>query len=215
MRFKSFALGGAAFIGLIAISAPAIAYTHHPATPAEQKQTDDLNAQSLATAQTGSQQATAQAPQTAMATSGATTTGAPPSAAPTADVGQEKAAAPSPQDSGQPQASNTPSQTKMAMAGSAAQAGAGRVSLDAVQNSSQTLANASVETNDGQAVGAVQKVVTDGSGKPQTVDIALLGSQSKTVAIDATQLSYDQQRNVVVAQLTADQIHALPSAPQG
>jgi hypothetical protein len=190
MWIKSFALGGAALAGLIAVSAPAIAYTHHPATPAERKQTDDLNAQSLANAQTPGNQ-------TAMATTGTATTEAAPSAAPTANVAQE------------------PAQTRTAMVGSAAQTGAARVSLDTVANSSQTLANASVETNDGQAVGAVQKVVTDGSGKAQTVDVALLGSQSKTVAIDATQLSYDQQRNVVVAQLTADQIQALPSAPQG
>jgi hypothetical protein len=91
----------------------------------------------------------------------------------------------------------------------------GTVSLTALANSPQTLANASVETSTGQAVGAVQKVVTGSDGKAQSVDVALLGAQSKIVSLDAAQLAYDQSRNVVVAQLSADQIQALPAAPQG
>jgi hypothetical protein len=49
MTFKSYALGGAAAIA-IAMLSPAYAFTFHPATPAEIKQTDDLNAQALASA---------------------------------------------------------------------------------------------------------------------------------------------------------------------
>jgi hypothetical protein len=49
MTFKSYALGGAAAVALAMLS-PAYAFTFHPATPAEIKQTDDLNAQALATA---------------------------------------------------------------------------------------------------------------------------------------------------------------------
>src|ERR1700761_615194 len=49
MKFKSLILGGAAIVGLAAATLPAVAYTHHPSTPAEQKQTDDLNAQALQT----------------------------------------------------------------------------------------------------------------------------------------------------------------------
>jgi hypothetical protein len=67
----------------------------------------------------------------------------------------------------------------------------------------------------GQAVGAVQKVILDGSGKAQTVVVALLGKASRLVAIAANQLSFDQSRDVVVAQLSADQIQNLPMAPEG
>lgn len=185
MKFKSFALGGAAIVGLALAGAPAEAYTHHPSTPAERAQTDDLNAQSLTQAQGQPAQQTASADTSANAT-----------------------------------ASNSPS-TSTAQANSAGQmtngAGApsGTVSLTALTNPPQTLANASVETSTGQAVGAVQKVVTGSDGKAQAVDVALLGAQSKIVSIDAAQLAYDQSRNVVVAQLSADQIQALPAAPQG
>jgi len=173
MKIKSFALGGAAIVGLALAGAPANAYTHHPATPAEMAQTDQLNAQSLQQAQTPDQTASA---------------------------------------------SNTSSAAQPASASqmtSAAGVPSGTVALSAIANPPQTLANASVETSSGQAVGAVQKVVTGTDGKAQSLDVALLGAQSKIVAIDAAQLSYDQSRNVVVAQLSADQIQALPAAPQG
>jgi hypothetical protein len=49
MTLKSYALGGAAAAVLMMMS-PASAFTFHPATPAEIKQTDDLNAQALANA---------------------------------------------------------------------------------------------------------------------------------------------------------------------
>jgi hypothetical protein len=53
MKIRSLALGGAmAFAGLVG-AAPALAFTHHPATPEEIQQTDALNAQSLANAQAG------------------------------------------------------------------------------------------------------------------------------------------------------------------
>jgi hypothetical protein len=176
MKLKSFALGGAAIVGLALAGVPANAYTHHPATPAEMAQTDQLNAQALQQAQSTDQ--------TASST----------------------------------MASNTSSAAQPASASqmtSAAGVPSGTVALSAIANPPQTLANASVETSSGQAVGAVQKVVTGTDGKAQSLDVALLGAQSKIVAIDAAQLSYDQSRNVVVAQLSADQIQALPAAPQG
>jgi hypothetical protein len=55
MKLRNIASGGVAAVavaGLLGI-APAAAFTHHPATPAEIKQTDDLNAQSLAAARGG------------------------------------------------------------------------------------------------------------------------------------------------------------------
>lgn len=179
MKFKSLALGGAAIVGLALAGLPASAYTHHPATPAENAQTDQLNAQALQQAQSGDS-AAASSTTASNTNSGATME---------ANSGAQMTSA-----------SNMP---------------AGTVALSAIANPPQTLANASVETAQGQAVGAVQKVVTGSDGKTQALDVSLLGSSSKIVSIDAAQLSYDQTRNVVVAQLSAEQIQALPAAPQG
>jgi hypothetical protein len=103
-------------------------------------------------------------------------------------------------------------QANAAPTSSVAQAG---TPVDSLSNPPQALANASVETSSGQAVGAVQRVITDASGKAKTVIVALLGKVNKLVAIAANELSFDQSRNVVVAQMNADQINALPAAPQG
>ncbi|HJW40559.1 MAG TPA: hypothetical protein VJ476_04930 [Rhizomicrobium sp.] len=53
MNIRTFALGGAAAVAMTSLLgiAPAFAFTHHPATPEEIRQTDQLNAQSLANAQ--------------------------------------------------------------------------------------------------------------------------------------------------------------------
>ena len=179
MKLKSLALGGAAIVGLALAGPPAAAYTHHPATPAENAQTDQLNAQALQQAQPGG----------GVAASNTTASNTNTTAA---------------------MESNSTAQMT-----SATNMPAGTVALSAITNPPQTLANASVETAQGQAVGAVQKVVTGSDGKTQALDVSLLGSSSKIVSIDAAQLSYDQSRNVVVAQLSADQIQALPAAPQG
>jgi len=189
MKLKSLVLGGAAIVGL-ALATPAVAFTHHPSTPAERKQTDDLNAQQLAKAQEQAQAAT-----TTTVAGGASSN--MQARATTEGATNEQMAS-----------ANT-------SAAGAAPVAAGMVALTQIANPPQTLINASVETNNGQAVGAVQKVVTGSDGKAQAVDVALLGASSKIVSIDATQLSYDQSRNVVVAQLSADQIQALPAAPQG
>jgi hypothetical protein len=55
MTLTKFALGSAAAVVLTGLlsAAPAAAFTFHPATPQEIKQTDDLNAQALAAARSG------------------------------------------------------------------------------------------------------------------------------------------------------------------
>jgi hypothetical protein len=63
----------------------------------------------------------------------------------------------------------------------------------------------------GSPVGGVQKVVMDRAGKPETVDVALLGSGA-VVAIDAGRFNYDQAHNVLTAQLDAQEIAAAPRA---
>lgn len=215
MNFKSLALGGAAIVGLAATALPAMAFTHHPSTSAERKQTDDLNAQALTKAQGSQQTASNDQSQPAMQAYGQPSLNAPPEgnpSSPQASEGPNGQAAMNTSDGGQTVATEGQSQS---VATSTASNGASAVSLAQIANPPQTLMNASVETANGQAVGAVQKVVTDGSGKAQAVNVALLGAQSKIVSLDAAQVKYDQSRNVVVAQLSADQIQALPATPQG
>jgi hypothetical protein len=47
MTIRKFAFGGAVALASLFAVSPVLAFTHHPATPAEIKQTDELNAQSL------------------------------------------------------------------------------------------------------------------------------------------------------------------------
>lgn len=69
-------LSGAAIAMLVAISAPAFAFTHHPSTPQERSQTRDLNLEQLAIAK-------GQAPSNMQANAG--TTEAPGMASPAAN----------------------------------------------------------------------------------------------------------------------------------
>ncbi len=98
--------------------------------------------------------------------------------------------------------------------GSNGPSSSGMIALNSLPNPSTTLATANVTDAKGLVVGAVQKIILDGSGRPQTVDVALLGSNA-VVAIAASQFNYDQGHNVLTAQLDARQIAAEPPAPQG
>lgn len=237
MNFKSFALRGVAIVGLAATTLPAMARTHHPSTPAEQKQTDDLNAQALTKAQgqqqtasndqgqssiqaqpdtTATDQATqSQSGQPINSSITGTQTATPNNQSAQADTGASSNEQTAMNTTEGSQSEATEGQSQTVAPSSAASGGTSTVSLAQIANPPQTLMNASVETVNGQAVGAVQKVVTDGSGKAQAVTVALLGAQSKIVSLEANQVKYDQSRNVVVAQLSADQIQALPATPQG
>lgn len=88
----------------------------------------------------------------------------------------------------------------------------GIIALNSLPNASATLATASVADAKGVVVGSVQKVVMDASGKPQTVDVSLMGSGA-VVAMDASKFNYDQGHNVLTAQLDAQQIAQQPRAP--
>ena len=90
----------------------------------------------------------------------------------------------------------------------------GVIALNSLPNPSATLATAAVADAKGTMVGAVQMIILDTSGKPQTVDVALMGSNA-VVAIAASQFNYDQGHNVLTAQLDARQIAAEPPVPQG
>ena len=90
----------------------------------------------------------------------------------------------------------------------------GIIALNSLPNPPATLATAHVADDKGTVVGAVAKVVMDPSGKPETVDVTLLGSNA-VVAVDASQFNYDQGHNILTAQLDAQQIAQEPKAPQG
>jgi len=70
MKIRTFALGSAAAIGIALVGVPAVAFTHHPSTPAERAQTERLNEQQLQMAQQAEAGTTAQT-----ATNGQTATG--------------------------------------------------------------------------------------------------------------------------------------------
>jgi hypothetical protein len=90
----------------------------------------------------------------------------------------------------------------------------GIIALDSLPDPPTTLATAKVLDAKGSVVGAVQKVVMDASGKPQSVDVALLGSGA-VVAMDADKFNYDQGHNVLTATLDAKEIAQQPHAPLG
>jgi hypothetical protein len=94
------------------------------------------------------------------------------------------------------------------------QSSSGMIALNSLPNPPATLATAGVADAKGMIVGAVRKVVMDTSGKPVTVDIALLGSNA-VVAMDASKFNYDQGHNVLTADLDARQIARQPSVPPG
>ncbi len=100
MRIKSFVLGGAALLSVAGLSAPALAYTHHPSTAAERKQTDDLNAQQLAQAR-GQQPMQQQAAATMPEEQNNAMTAAPQSNAPSEQQNQTNAQQPGDQQSPQ------------------------------------------------------------------------------------------------------------------
>lgn len=241
MRIKSLVLGGVAAASL-GYAAPALAFTHHPGTPAEHRQTEDLNQQQLEKAQAQDQtamQANAAAPSDQQATASNGSDNAQMQATAQTSATDQQANASAQTDNAQMEANaqtsatdqqanastqtnnmqmqadaGTPQTAGNAQAGAMAQT-AGTTPVTSLPNPPQALANASVETNNGQAIGAVQRVITDASGKAKAVVVSLLGKMNKLVEIAANELSFDESRNVVVAQLDADQINALPPAPAG
>lgn len=194
MNIKALALGGAAFF--LATAAYA---SEPPSSPAERAQTEKLNAQSLQAAQQGQAFNATQSQTSENASqnqtsdnSGATSgnmaandsTSPNPAAAPTPQVAQNNMTAPD----------TTP--------------------LAAMATPPAALDTASVVDNTGAKVGSVRKVEVATSGAPLRVDVALTGETGHVVAIDASSLTYDSGTNVLTARASADQIKAMPAAPQ-
>jgi hypothetical protein len=86
--------------------------------------------------------------------------------------------------------------------------------LSKVKDAKTTLAAATLKDASGQSIGQVATVHTTKRGTPTTVDVTLQtsGGQSKTVAIKASQLQYDQSSNTLKTDLTSTEVQSLPSA---
>ena len=62
---------------------------------------------------------------------------------------------------------------------------------------------------DGQTVGAVQRVDLGANGAPAQVSVALIGGGDKLLVLDAGQVKYDPVRNAILAAEPAERIKAM------
>jgi len=88
-----------------------------------------------------------------------------------------------------------------------------QVTLDKVSNPEGRLAHASVQDKNGEKVGTVRKVFVDASRNPTALQVdvgGFLGMGTKVVSIQAADLRYEQDRNVLTTTLRKPQIEALP-----
>ena len=96
----------------------------------------------------------------------------------------------------------------------AARGTAFQVPLDRVTNPKGRLAKATVEDKIGNSVGAVHDVVVDHDGRPTAVRVnvgGFLGMGTKLIELRATELKYEQDRNVLITKLRKPQIEAMPA----
>ncbi|MBI3676776.1 MAG: PRC-barrel domain-containing protein [Proteobacteria bacterium] len=80
--------------------------------------------------------------------------------------------------------------------------------------SQETLKTAEVKNRNGEALGEVNSVKVDKSGKVAAVNAEVggfLGVGERTVALNANNLVYLKDRNLIVTSMTKDQIKKLPS----
>jgi len=96
----------------------------------------------------------------------------------------------------------------------AARGTAMQVPITEVSNPKGRLAGASVQDKNGVSIGSVRKVIVDSDGKPIAVRVdvgGFLGIGTKLVEINASELKYEQDRNVVTTTLRKPEIKALPT----
>lgn len=80
--------------------------------------------------------------------------------------------------------------------------------LAEVKNPPAKVGVANVKDSSGTIIGAVQRVEVTPQGQPTKVAVALLGKDEKMVVLDADKVTYDQGKNEIIAQASADQIRA-------
>ncbi|MFZ1991526.1 MAG: hypothetical protein WAW96_17355 [Alphaproteobacteria bacterium] len=116
-------------------------------------------------------------------------------------------ATPNAPSSAPPASSSTGAAGTTAATVPAASASAAGTAITDVKNPRTALKSASVEASDGTKVGKVSKVHVDSTGQAQSIDVKV---GAKTVSLPAAQATFDESNKIVVAQLTADDIKALP-----
>jgi type II secretory pathway pseudopilin PulG len=82
--------------------------------------------------------------------------------------------------------------------------------LSSIVNPPSKIANANLLDSSGKVVGAVQKVEIATDGTATSLDVALIGRQEHMVTLSAQSVSYDAARNEILAQVTSDQLKAMP-----
>jgi hypothetical protein len=88
-----------------------------------------------------------------------------------------------------------------------------QVPISEVSNPAGRLAKASIQDKNGTSIGTVKKVVVD-NGKVVAVQVdvgGFLGIGSKLVEIKATDLKYEQDRNMLTTTLRKPAIESLPA----
>jgi hypothetical protein len=96
----------------------------------------------------------------------------------------------------------------------AARGTAMQVPIKEVSNPKGRLANANVQDKNGTSIGTVHKVIVDDAGKPTAVQVdvgGFLGIGTKLVEIKASDLKYEQDRNVLTTTLRKPAIESLPA----
>lgn len=96
-----------------------------------------------------------------------------------------------------------------------AQGTAVQVPLALISDPKHMVAKAAVEDKDGHSVGSVNSVVTDDAGRPNAVKVnigGVLGVGKKVVSLNARALLFEQDRDLLIAPLTQDEIKALPAS---
>jgi hypothetical protein len=89
-----------------------------------------------------------------------------------------------------------------------------QVPISEVSNPAGRLANASIQDKNGTSVGSVHKVIVNPDGKVVAVQVdvgGFLGIGSKLVEIKASDLKYEQDRNVLTTTLRKPAIESLPA----
>lgn len=85
----------------------------------------------------------------------------------------------------------------------------GGIPLEDLRNAEDRLDSATVENSHGDSVGAVHNVVVGRGGRPELVNVSFggfLGIGAETVPLKATSLGYDPRHNVVLTDMTVNQL---------
>jgi len=204
MTFKTMALAGSAAIALGA--AAGFAFPAHSASTAQENKqehaiTEQLNEQQL------------QHPGDVAATANSGDQGSGDQMAQGSDNGSNAASTPSTADRA---AATVGNEVDKAVGPDEPVTGAEMrkaVALSAVSNPKATLATAEIKNRKGQALGEVKAVdvATDGKVKAVKADVGgFLGVGEREVSLDARNLVYLKDRNLIVTDMTKPQIENLP-----